>query len=185
MKKPKLIMPLVALICASFGSAAAAKVNVSKASKLGIPYSLEYITKHSPQSLRGNFFSSLVTFHETAAASGLYETYDWTVSFQQNGSTIYSFDTNDSYTNWGYYGSNDEIWLGSTVTPDPGTYTIVIHDNSGVGGHYDGLVNFTDATGQPNTSSEQDVYTDRQDFVLPGVYVDGTNEVDIYVNKDQ
>lgn len=178
-------MPLVALICASFGSAMAAKVKISRGPKLGIPYSLEYIAKHSPQSLSRNFFDSAVTFHETAASSGLYRTYDWNVSFQQNGSTVYSFSTNDSYSNWATYGNNDEIWLGSTVTPAPGTYTIVINDYSGVGGLYDSLVNFTDATGQPNSSSEQDVYTDRQDFVLPGVYVDGTNEVDIYVNKDQ
>jgi hypothetical protein len=186
MKTSKLIFALVALVCASISTAfAGAQKNDVKLVTLGVPYSLEYIAQHSTQSLKHSGYGDLVTFHESGYSPSVYKTYDWSVQFVQNGSILYTFDTNGSYSNWNSNNYNDEIWTGATVSPAQGTYTIIIQNNSGVGGTYESGVSFINASGQGDSVWSGDVITSRRDIVLENVYVDGTNPIDIIVNKTQ
>ncbi|QJD97239.1 hypothetical protein HH214_15865 [Mucilaginibacter robiniae] len=186
MKKSKLILGLVALVCASITTAfAAKKANVVQSSKLGVPYSLEYIAKHSTKNLVSSLLSNLVTFHESGATQSVYKTYDWSVQFYQNGGLLYTFDTNGAYHSWNNTSYNDEIWIGDTVSPAAGTYTIIIQNTSGVGGTYESGVTFTNANGQDDSVWSGDVITDRRDIVLSDVSVDGVSPINIYVNKTQ
>lgn len=186
MRTAKLMVPLMALFCALLCSAAfATTLKIIATPKLGVPYSLAYIARHSPQSLKQGLFDSKVTFYESGATPTVYRTYDWSVTFEQNGYGAYNFYTNDSYGNWRTSSVYEEFWLGETVNPAPGTYTVRIQNVSGLGGTYESWVDFTDANGQGNSVWSGDVSTGQHDIVLPNVYVDGVNEINIHVNKTQ
>ena len=189
MKPFKLILALVAFVYASMYTAnAATKLNSVKPTKLGIPYSLEYIEKHSTQIKKQKSYGDLVIFNESGATPTVYRTYDWEVRFvpqDYNGNSTYLFSTNAAYSAWRYTTDYNELWLGDTVSPTPGTYTIYIQNVSGVGGTYESGVGFTNANGQGDSVWSGDVSTGQRDIVLSNVYVDGTNPIEIVVNKTQ
>jgi hypothetical protein len=186
MKKSKLILPLVALFCVLLGTAnASVKVKTTGQPKSGNLYSSKCIASQSAQKMTRRLFDSPVTLHEMGATANVYRTYDWSISFVQNGVTVASFYTNDSSTNWSTYGPNDEVWTGGTTTVPAGTYTVIISNISGVGGTYDIGVSYTDASGQGNGAWDQDVLTDRQDAVFNDISVDGISSIDIVVDKTQ
>jgi hypothetical protein len=175
MKKVKLMLSLIALFVSAICTAnATLKPNATATERLGVPYSLSYIAKHSTQRLNANF-SDNVIFHETASEGGLYRTFDWDVTFEQNGSIIAQFSTNDSSTNWITYSSTDERWNGSTTYVPPGTYTVRIRDISGVGNFYEMYAG--------GVYAGHDVNTTREDGIMEGVVVDSSGYVDVGVNR--
>jgi len=187
MKSFKLILALVTFVYASMFTANAAKnTNNGNTPNLGVPYSLEYMAKHNSKNQKLNGYDDLVVFHESGATATVYRTYTWSIQFvSQSGNPTYYFDTNDSVSNWSYLSDSDELWLGTTVSPEPGTYNIIIQNTSGVGGTYESGASFINANGQGDGVWSGDVVTGRSDIVLQNVYVDGTNKIDIVVNKTQ
>lgn len=184
MKTLKLSLAVVCLICSALCSATAApKIQKVNQMPVGVPYSLEYIAKHSPNGKAQGYFGNRVNFYEGAASPSVYRTYDWEVDYYQDGVLVYSFATNDYSLSWTNYYSVEK-WLGPTGAPDVvGTYTVIIKDISGVGGTYDGSVGFINANGQPEGVWVQDIITNRSDMVFENVYVNGVDDIDIEVNK--
>ncbi|MBW4888489.1 hypothetical protein KXQ82_02130 [Mucilaginibacter sp. HMF5004] len=177
MKTAKLMLSLIALVSGALCTALATPKINALTEKLGVPYTVSYIAKHSPNSLYGAFFSDNVIFHETASQGSLYRTYDWDVTFEQNGSVVAEFTTNDYYYSWTTYSSTDEQWNGITTYVPPGTYTVRIKDISGVGNFYEMYAG--------GVYASHDVNTTREDGVMEGVVVDSSGYVDVGVNRVQ
>jgi len=178
MKTARFMLSLIALVGAAFCTTSAApQINVLTAKRVGVPYSVSYIAKHSSKSksVCGAFFSDNVIFHETASQGSLYRTYDWDVTFEQNGTIVAEFTTNDSYSSWTTYSSTDEQWNGATTYVPPGTYTVRIKDISGVGNFYEMYAGSVYASGDVNTT--------REDGVMEGVVVDSSGYIDVGVNR--
>lgn len=161
-------------VSALFTANATPKSNAAAIQKLGIPYSLSYIASHSAKSVNA-YFSDNVIFHETAAETGLYRTFDWHVTFEQNGYVVAEFSTNDNFTSWTTYSPNDEVWNGSTTYVPPGTYTVRISDISGVGNFYEMYAG--------GVYAGHDVNTSREDGVMHDVVVDSSGYIDVGVNR--
>jgi|GEM_PF-3313688 len=178
MRTSKLLLSVIALVGGAFLTASATtKIHSLTAEKLGIPYSASYIAQHSQKSLHSAFFSDNVIFHETASQSGLYRTYDWDVTFEQNGTVVAEFTTNDNYFSWTTYSSTDEQWNGATTYVPPGTYTVRIRDISGVGNFYEMYAG--------DVWASHDVNTTREDGVMEGVVVGSSGSIDVGVNRVQ
>jgi len=170
------MLSLIALVGVAFCTASATPpINVLTAQKLGAPYSASYITKYSSKIVYGAFFSDNGIFHETASQGGLYRTYDWDVTFEQNGTVVAEFTTNDSSSSWTTYSSTDEQWNGTTTYVPPGTYTVRIRDISGVGNFYEMYAG--------GVYASHDVNTTREDGVMEGVVVDSSGYIDVGVNR--
>lgn len=188
MKTVKQCLAILAItIIAICNAVASPKVKVQTRVPVGVPYSLEYIAAHSPSGKVKSYFASHVIFKEYAATNTVYRTYDWQVTFYPvngNGEGA-SFSTDDYYFRWAINSPADEQWLGATCDVVPGTYTVVVQNISGVGGTYDVGVNFTDANGYGGSSYKWDWNSGSQDATLNDVYVDGVNELEVYVSKTE
>jgi hypothetical protein len=177
MKTMKLMLSLIALfVCAVCTANSIPQINAKSTERLGIPYSLTYIAEHSPQKPNA-YFSDNVIFHETASMSGLSRSYDWEVTFEQNGVAVAQFTTNGSWSSWTVYSSTDEVWNSSTTYVPPGTYTVSIRDLSSYGNFYEMYAN--------GVYVGHDVNTTRQDGVMEGVVVNAGESVDVGVNRVQ
>lgn len=175
MRTAKLMLSMMALFVSALCTASATtKTNATTTERLGIPYSLSYIAQHATPRLNKNF-SDNVIFHETASENGLYRTFDWHVTFEQNGSVVAEFSTNDSFTSWTTYSPTDEVRNGSTTYVPPGTYTVRISDISGLGNFYEMYAG--------GVYAAHDVNTSREDGVMQGVVVDSSGYIDVGVNR--
>jgi hypothetical protein len=178
MRTARFMLSLIALVGVAFCTASATPtINVLTAQKAVVPYTASYTAKHSSKSVYGALFSDNVIFHETASQSGLYRTYDWDVTFEQNGAVVAEFTTNDYFPSWTTYSSTDEQWNGATTYVPPGTYTVRIRDISGVGNFYEMYAG--------GVSASHDVNTTREDGVMEGVVVDSSGYIDVGVNRVQ
>jgi len=110
MRTIRFMLSLMAQVGAAFFTgSAASQMHVLTVQKPGVPYSANYIAKHSSKSVYGAFFSDNVIFHETASQGGLYRTYDWDVTFEQNGTVVAEFTINDSSSSWTTFSSTDRL----------------------------------------------------------------------------
>ncbi|WP_295773357.1 hypothetical protein [uncultured Mucilaginibacter sp.] len=174
MKTAKQMLSMIAVFfIALFAGQATGKSFTLTTQKLGIPYSLSYIAQHSNHGVNVNYDN--VIFHETASEGGLYRTFDWHVTFEQNGAVIAEFSTNDSSTNWITYSNTDEKWNGSTAYVPSGTYTVRISDISGVGNFYEMYAG--------GVYAGRDINTTREDGVMEGVVVESSGYIDVGVNR--
>lgn len=177
MRTSKLMLSVMALVSSAFYTASAAQKIDFNAEKTWVPYSASYIAQHAQKNMHGAFFTDNVIFHETASQTGLYRTYDWDVTFEQNGTIVAEFTTNDSYPAWTIFSSTDEQWNGATTYVPAGTYTVRIRDISSVGNFYEMYAN--------GVYASHDVNTTREDGVMEGVVVDSSGYVDVGVNRVQ